>query len=399
MISDLIILSLIIIGIICGFVFYKIIKHFNYELYFNESLLSTIPTLILTVYCLVDFSLLNIDFDVRIVIGIVVYFLALLLLYYFIRSIKLKKYIPFKTTISYILISIITLAFMGFLLDKTTNIDGWGALGLAIIYFLVYGIFIATLLLQNISIFIIELFSKNKQKYKNVNYKFNKFSYISMFATILIIGLIFGIDYYNEYNYNKLIKKQTDIVREYLKQSYPDYEFNFLDIYEVKVDCGYKVCMTPVFRNEIEITSSYQTFIIEVKKEDLTIYKDEFKEIVEEEQKNRKVENIKNYLKDNYNISLNYQINDEKIENVEFIISKNYEKEQIDLFSQDMKNVFNYIETNFYDLDYVILNFENGNPFYEGEYEYSKTKGYINDNSMTNELWLMVDDEYIFIKK
>ena len=120
MISDLIILSLIIIGIICGFVFYKIIKHFNYELYFNESLLSTIPTLILTVYCIVDFSLLNIDFDVRIVIGIVVYFLALLLLYYFIRSIKLKKYIPFKTTISYILISIITLAFMGFLLDKTT---------------------------------------------------------------------------------------------------------------------------------------------------------------------------------------------------------------------------------------------------------------------------------------
>ena len=64
-----------------------------------------------------------------------------------------------------------------------------------------------------------------------------------------------------------------------------------------------------------------------------------------------------------------------------------------------MKNVFNYIDSSFYNIDYVILNFENGNPFYEGEYEYSKTKGSIKENSMTNELCIMVNDEYIFVEK
>ena len=49
--------------------------------------------------------------------------------------------------------------------------------------------------------------------------------------------------------------------------------------------------------------------------------------------------------------------------------------------------------------DYVILNFKNGNPFYEGKNEYSKTRGSINENSMTDELWIMVNDEYIFVKK
>ena len=62
---------------------------------------------------------------------------------------------------------------------------------------------------------------------------------------------------------------------------------------------------------------------------------------------------------------LNYKIKDEKLENVEFIIGKNYQKDEIDLFIQDMKSVFNYIDNNFYDIDYVILNFKNGNPFYD----------------------------------
>jgi hypothetical protein len=219
-----------------------------------------------------------------------------------------------------------------------------------------------------------------------------------MFTATLIIGLIFGIDYYNEYNYSQLIQKQKNIVSDYLKQNYPDYEFTFLDIYEVKVDC-FEICATPVFRNEITITSSDRTFIIDVKKEDLTIYKDEIKETCGTAPTNQKEENIKNYLKDNYNITLRYQIKNEKIENVEFVISKDYHKEQIDLFTQDIKNIFIYIETYFYDLDYVTLTFENGNPFYDGEYEYSKIKGSVSDNSTTNELRILVNDTYIFIKK
>ena len=390
---------ILIIGIMGGFGFWKIIKHFKYELNFNESLLFSISILALTILCLADFSLTKISVGWEFALIIIIYFLLLLILYYIIRSLKLKKYIPLKAIVGYILISVVNIVILFNMLDKTSNIGGLDALALFIIYVIIYAIYIILLLLINTIIFIIKLIKKNNIIYKNQNYRISKYSFINIALIILVIGLIFVIDYYNEHNYNKMLKTQKEIVINYLSKEYPTYEFEITNIYEEKVDCWMFGCRTPVIRNDIVNKTINRNFSIDVKKEDLTIYDDGFKSIFEEEQKNSKEEKIKKYLKDNYNISLNYKINNEKIEDVEFIISKNYQKEEIELFAQDMKNVFNYIDSSFYNIDYVILNFENGNPFYEGEYEYSKTKGSIKENSMTNELCIMVNDEYIFVEK
>jgi len=400
MIFDYVISILIIVGILGGFGFLNLIKHYNYELNFKESLLFPVSTLILTILCLADFSLIQIYVGWEFSISIVIYFLALLVLYYITRSIKLEKYIPLKTIIGYILISVVNLVILFNLLSKfTSNISGWDALGLYLVYIALCILYIVLLVSINIIIFIIKSIKKDNKNYKNINYKVSKFSFINISMIILIICLIFGIDYYNEYNYNKLIEKQKAIVTDYLNKEYSNYKFEIINTYETKVDCWMFGCTTRVFRNEIETKSFSKKFVIDVKKEDLSIYEDEFKEIIEEEQKNTKEENIKKYLIDNYNLTLEYEINDEKLENVKFVINKEYKKEDIDLFVLEMKNIFNYIENNFYDLDYIILNFKYGNPFYEGEYDYSKNKGSINENSFTNELWIMVNDEYIFIEK
>jgi hypothetical protein len=160
--SDFIILCFIIIEIIGGFIFWKTIKYFNYDLHFKESLLFVMPTLLLTMWCLVDFKLLNINLDFRLNIEIISYCLGLLLLYYIIRSIKLKIYIPLKIIISYIFVGFTTTIVLGNVLDKTTNIDGLNALALWFIYIAMSVGFIGVLLLQNFFIFIIQSLSKNK---------------------------------------------------------------------------------------------------------------------------------------------------------------------------------------------------------------------------------------------
>lgn len=393
------ILILIITAILGEFGFWKIIKHFKYELNFKESLLFSISTLILTIMCLVNFSLMQMSNVWGLGSIIVIYFLILLVFYYIIRSIKLKKYVPLKSMIWYILISIVNIVIIFNILDKTSNIGGLDALALFIIYIVIYFIYIVLLLLINIIIFVIRVIKKNNTNYKNQNYNISKLSYFNILAVFLIISLVFVIDYYNEYNYNKMLDNQKQIVIDYLNKEYPNQEFEIKETFETNVGCDMFGCHTPAIRNEIVSKTFNKNFVIDVQIEDLTIYDDGFKEIYEEEQKNSKEENIKKYLKDTYNVSLNYKIKNEEIENVEFIISKNYQKEEIELFTQDMRNVFNYVDNNFYDIDYVVLTFENGNPFYEGEYEYSKAKGSINENSMTNELWIMVNNEYIFVEK
>jgi len=100
---DYIVLILIITGILGGFGFWKLIKHFKYELKFKEILLFSIPLLVLAILCLIDFRPLNINIDFIIIIGIIIiYFLALSMLYYIVSSIKLKKYVPIKLIIAYI---------------------------------------------------------------------------------------------------------------------------------------------------------------------------------------------------------------------------------------------------------------------------------------------------------
>ena len=85
------IILILIIGILGVFGFWKLIKYYNYELNFKESLLSAMLTLILTIVLLVDFKLLNIYFDARIIIRIIIYFLALLLLKTKKLSLKMAK--------------------------------------------------------------------------------------------------------------------------------------------------------------------------------------------------------------------------------------------------------------------------------------------------------------------
>lgn len=395
MIFNYVVCILVVIGILGLFYGWKLIQHFNYELNYKESFLFSISILILISLCLFDFSFIQIHVDLKFSIIIVIYFLSLLILYYITRSIKLKKYIPLKSIIYYILISFINLTVLFIIITKfTSNIDGSDALGLFAIYILLNAAYFIILIHINILIWIIKTLRKDEINYKNTSYKISKFCFINFIAIVLIIELVFSIDYFNAYNHKKMNYKQKNIAERYLKDKYSKYKFEIINSYEEKVDCWMFGCNTTVLKVDFKNIDFDKNFSIMVNK-DLSIYDDGFKKIYKEEQKN----NITKYLKDNYNVLLNYKIKDEKLENVEFIIGKNYQKDEIDLFIQDMKSVFNYIDNNFYDIDYVILNFKNGNPFYEGKNEYSKTRGSINENSMTDELWIMVNDEYIFVKK
>ena len=71
-----IILILIIIGILGGYGFWRLIKHYNYEINFKESILYSIYILILTFSCLFDFSLMHIYINFNILIGIIIYFIV-----------------------------------------------------------------------------------------------------------------------------------------------------------------------------------------------------------------------------------------------------------------------------------------------------------------------------------
>lgn len=395
MIFNYIVCILVVIGIFGLFYGWKLIQHFNYELNYKESFLFSISILILISLCLFDFSFIQIYVDLKFLISIVIYFLGLLILYYITRSIKLKKYIPLKSIIYYILMSFINLTILFIIISKlTNNIDGSDALRLFAIYILLNAAYFIILIHINILIWIIKTLRKDEINYKNISYKISKFCLINFTTIILITGLVIGIDYYNAYNHKKMNYKQKNIAEKYLKDKYSKYKFEIINAYEEKVNCWMFGCNTTVLKVDFKNIDFDKNFSIMVNK-DLSIYDDGFKKIYKEEQKN----DITKYLKDNYNVSLNYKLKDEKLENVEFIIGKNYQKDEIDLFIQDMKSVFNYIDSNFYDIDYVILNFKNGNPFYEGKYEYFKTRGSISENSMTDELCIMVNDEYIYVEK
>lgn len=383
----------ILLILIIGFGFLKLIKKDNYELNFKESLLYHIQMVILILVCLVDVTLIKINIRWSYVSFIVP---CLSIYYYIIRSIKLKKYIPIKVIISYIIISIIDLLILfNINLTSMSNIDGWDFLGLYLIYLIFCIGYVSLLLLINIIIFVIKSIKKDNKNYRNIDYKLGKVILINFIITILIIGLIYGIDSYNNHNYKKLIEEQKILVIDYLNKEYPEYDFDIINVYEEKVGGWGFGSGTPVFKNEIETKSLNKNFFVDVRKENLTIYNDDFKEIY----KNIKEENIKDYLIDNYNLSIKYEKSNDKLKDVEFVINKDYKKDDINLFVKEMKEVFNYFEKNSYDLEYIILDFKNGNPFYEGEYEYSKTKGSIKDNTLTNELWIMVNNEYIFMEK
>lgn len=280
---DYILFILVIIGIFIGFSFWKLIKHFKYEMNFKESLLFPISILALTVICLTDFSLLKTSFDYRICTGILIYFLVLLILYYIIRSIKLKKYIPVKAIIYYTFMGFIFLWAVLYLLESpVSNINGWDALGLAVLYVVFCILFIGLLILMNVIIFLKKIIIKDKTNFNNINYKISKFSYLGIVMAIAMIELYYNISYYNELNYNKMLEHQKEIVLDYLDNEYPEYKFVITNTYESKVDCWMFGCKTPVIRNDIVNETIHRKFSIDVKKEDLTIYVDGFKTVLEE---------------------------------------------------------------------------------------------------------------------
>jgi len=279
---DYVILILVIIGLLGGLCFLRTIKNHNYELNFKESLLFPILLLILTFICLFDFKLLNINFDFRVCFVIVIYFLILLLIYYILRSIKHKKYVPCKVIVGYIVICVINLIILFYLLDSSfSNINGWDALALYIIFIVISIMYFILLLLVNFIIFVIKSIKKENMSYSNVNYKISKFSFVSLFITFLIIVGVLIVNYYNELNYNRLIEKQKEVVLDYLNKEYPNYSFEIISTYETRVDCSF-ICRTPAFKNEIRVKELGDYIIVNVKKEDLTIYEDNFEEILKD---------------------------------------------------------------------------------------------------------------------
>lgn len=283
MIFEYIILIFVFLALLIGFVFFRFIKHYNYELNYKESLLYSVPILVITIFGLIDYSVIrqNLRWDYLIII--VSYFLIILIIYYILRFIKNKKYIPCKSIIGYVLLSIINLVILFiFPANKLSNISGWDMLGLFLGYILVSIIFIVLLLITNIIFLIIRLATKTNNNYNNIKYKISKFSYINIFTVILLIILIFIINYYNAYQYDKLIEEQKIIVINYLNKEYPNYEFEIIDTTEKGINCWMLGCKEQAFNNNILNKDSNHYFSILVKKEDLTIYEDEFQEIINE---------------------------------------------------------------------------------------------------------------------
>ncbi len=278
-----IILILIMIGILVGFVFYKLIKYCKYELHFKESVLYSIQILIISVFGLIDYSLIKQNLRWNYLTAIAIYFLIILFIYYILRFIKLKKFIPFKSIISYILMTVANLVILfNFFTNELSNISGWNILGVILSYILIDTIFIVLLLTLNIIFSIIKLATKTDTNYNNVQYKISKFSYLNIFAIILLIILIFMINYYNRYQYDKLVEKQKITVINYLNKEYPNYEFEIIDTKEIGINCWMFGCKEQAFDNNI-LNKDYNCyFSIYIRKEDLTIYDDHFKEIINE---------------------------------------------------------------------------------------------------------------------
>ena len=66
------------IGILVGFVFYKLIKYCKYELHFKESVLYSIQILIISIFGLIDYSLIKQNLRWNYLTAIAIYFLIIL---------------------------------------------------------------------------------------------------------------------------------------------------------------------------------------------------------------------------------------------------------------------------------------------------------------------------------
>ncbi len=260
---------LLIIGVI---VLFKVLKHYNYELFFKESIFYNLLQLIITFYLLS--SLINKSFTM--IFSIYFYFFILLLIYYVARYIKLKKYIPIKIIVGYILIDIIILLIIFYIEYSVEYIDKLAYIVLFYINILFFAIYIAMLIFINIIILIIKTIKKDNKNYKNNNYKMSRLCFINILVFMTLVGLIIGINYYIiQYN-NQLVEKSREKVIEYIEESYPNYDFRIVSVSEIDDDCWMFGCKTHAFQYEVTSKELEISFNIYVRKDDLSIYKDEF---------------------------------------------------------------------------------------------------------------------------
>lgn len=144
------IIFLIIIGLFIFFGFCKAIKFYHYELNFRESLFLPILALAFTFIHLLNFNSSKIYYiEPGIYLAIFIYGFTLPLIYYIIRAIKLREYIPTRIFFNYIPLFIIYLSFLFILFSVPGNLGNWDRLGIFIINTLACIIYIILLLLIN----------------------------------------------------------------------------------------------------------------------------------------------------------------------------------------------------------------------------------------------------------
>ena len=274
---------LILIVILIIYLLYKNAKRNNFDLKYKENVLFIIPTFILIFTCLFNFEYYQIKIALEIPLLIFAFFVIILIIYYVVRIIALKKYIPLKIILFNIINNLLMLYIIYMMANKvTSNIDGENYFELLVLYFIVSLLYVSVLLLINIIVFIVKSIKKSHLNYNNKNYSIIKISILNIAMCIMASLFIIFIDKLNLNSYNKLLLRQKSIVNSYLKSEYSEYSFKIIDSYKTKTDCYMFGCNTNVIRNEILNFEYNKQFSIDVIIKDLQIKDDEFKKIKEE---------------------------------------------------------------------------------------------------------------------
>lgn len=263
---------------------YKLIKYYNYELNFKESIIFCIASIILNVWYLLDKDILKVQIGTYLLI-LYFYLIILLIIYYAMRSRKLKVYVPSKIILNYIFMSGINLIIIFNLVPNLQSVqfNEWNGMLNSFFIFLVYlailGIFIFAILYINMWINTVNS-NKNKQSIydENINYKLNNFYLINVFYIVSIIFSIYGTDFYNSYNLKKYFAYEEKVVQKYLQNHYNNYDFKILETSKTKVNCGGEasVCSTKAIQNKIKEITTNQEFYVYVRQEDMSIYEVKF---------------------------------------------------------------------------------------------------------------------------
>lgn len=274
---------LILIVILIIYLLYKNAKSNNFDLKYKENVLFIIPTFILIFTCLFNFEYYQTKIALEIPLLIFAFFVIILVIYYVVRVIVLKKYIPLKIILFDIINNLLILYIIYMMADKvTSNIDGENYFELLVLYFIISLLYVSVLLLINIIVFILKSIKKDHLNYNNKNYSIIKMSIFNIAMCIMTSLFIIFVDKLNLNSYNKLLLKQKSIVNSYLKSEYSEYSFKIIDSYKTKTDCYMFGCKTNVIRNEILNFEYNKQFSIDVIINDLQIKDDEFKKIKEE---------------------------------------------------------------------------------------------------------------------